>query len=293
MIVSMTGFGKANCKLQRNLITIEIKSVNSKQLDLYFKLPNFIKEKENDFRTLITQKTIRGKVEVSCYLNEANYLPEKETEQINKPLLKQYFTELKKLDKELNANTPNLLELALNMPNVINSNNSNTLTATDEAKIIKTFKDALQKFTQHRKEEGKKLEKDLLLHIKNLNTLLKKVEQEDKKRLPQIKNSLLNKLEQAVQIHTIDNNRLEQELIYYLGRNDITEEKVRLKTHLDYFIKTCNEDTPGRKLAFISQEIGREINTIGSKANYAEIQKLVVEMKDELEKIKEQLNNVL
>jgi uncharacterized protein (TIGR00255 family) len=293
MIVSMTGFGKANCKLQRNLITIEIKSVNSKQLDLYFKLPNFIKEKENDFRTLITQKTIRGKVEVSCYLNEANYLPKKETEQINKPLLKQYFTELKKLDKELNANTPNLLELALNMPNVINSNNSNTLTATDEAKIIKTFKDALQKFTQHRKEEGKKLEKDLLLHIKNLNTLLKKVEQEDKKRLPQIKNSLLNKLEQAVQIHTIDNNRLEQELIYYLGRNDITEEKVRLKTHLDYFIKTCNEDTPGRKLAFISQEIGREINTIGSKANYAEIQKLVVEMKDELEKIKEQLNNVL
>jgi uncharacterized protein (TIGR00255 family) len=289
MILSMTGFGRSSVQLKSSKVNIEIKSVNSKQLDLNFRLNNLIRDKENDLRGLIAEFAERGKIDIAIFFENSSIVNDKI---INEELLKSYYKQLAKLDRELKSNSTNLLDLALKMPNVFD-NKSEELNDKDWKLILKAFKSALELFVKHRSDEGKSLEKDLMNRITGIEQLLKKVEGADKNRLPQIKNRLQKKLDDQIDKKQIDNNRFEQELIYFLERNDITEEKVRLKTHLDYFIKTCKEKAPGRKLGFISQEIGREINTIGSKANDAEIQKLVVQMKDELEKIKEQLNNVL
>jgi uncharacterized protein (TIGR00255 family) len=285
----MTGFGRSSVQLNSSKVNIEIKSVNSKQLDLNFRLNNLIRDKESDLRALIAELAERGKIDIAIFFENSSVVNDKI---INEELLKSYYKQLAKLDKELKSNSSNLLELALKMPNVFDSK-SEELNDKDWKLILKAFKSALDLFVKHRMEEGKSLEKDLMNRITSIEQLLKKVEGADKNRLPQIKARLQKKLDEQIDKKQIDNNRFEQELIYFLERNDITEEKVRLKTHLDYFIKTCKEKAPGRKLGFITQEIGREINTVGSKANDAEIQKLVVQMKDELEKIKEQLNNVL
>lgn len=289
MILSMTGFGRSSVLVNNTKVNVEIKSVNSKQLDLNFRLNNLVRDKEAEFRTLLSDKAERGKIDIAVFFENNNANTEKT---FNKDLVKNYYKELLKLDKELKANTGNLLEMAFKFPNVFD-NKVEELSDKEWKVILKLFKEALEAFVKHRIEEGKSLEKDLNLRLKNIELLLKKVELADKNRMPQIKARLQKKLEENLDKKQIDQNRFEQELIYFLERNDITEEKVRLKTHCDYFLKTCKENAPGRKLGFIAQEIGREINTIGSKANDAEIQKIVVQMKDELEKIKEQLNNVL
>jgi len=289
MIVSMTGFGRATCQISQKTLVIEMKSVNSKQLDLSFRLNPLIREQETEFRNLLSEKAQRGKIDVVVYFENTNQAT---TKTINTKTVKAYYKELMLLEKELKSKSNNLLEIALTLPGIFDEA-TDGLPDKDKKTVTKTFMQALQMFIKHREHEGKQLEKDLLFRIKNIETLLNKTEKEDKNRLPEIKKRIQKKLEESIEKSKIDNNRFEQELIYFLERNDITEEKIRLKTHCDYFLQTTKEKFSGRKLAFICQEIGREINTIGSKANHAPIQKLVVEMKDELEKIKEQLNNVL
>ena len=284
----MTGFGKASAKLSSFNINIEIKSVNSKQFDLNLKMPGTLRELENEYRQIISQIVERGKVDVFIRLESA----QGNSEFVNTKLAKAYHEELKKLCKVLKLDDKNLLEHVLKLPELYQNKEQN-LSKSDLVKVSETLKKALNDFSIHRRDEGKELEKDIVSRVKQISALLKVVEKVDITRAPKIREKIKTKISELVKKDDIDNNRLEQEIIFYLERNDITEEKIRLQTHCDYFIKTAKENSSGRKLAFIAQEIGREINTIGSKANDAELQMLVVQMKDELEKIKEQLNNIL
>lgn len=288
MMVSMTGYGKSSVRLGKSNLSIEVKSVNSKQLDLNLKMPGVLRDAENGFRTLIAKAIERGKADVYIRLEGDNG----NSEYINTSLAKAYHNELKSLCKTLKIESSDLLAHVLKLPDLY-QNKEKELTKAELKKAEDTLKVALKAFIMFRKAEGKELEKDILGRVKKIAALLKKVEEADAKRTTKLKERLRLKVLELGENVKIDQNRFEQELIYYLERNDITEEKVRLQSHCDYFIKTSAEESCGRKLGFISQEIGREINTIGSKSNDADMQKLVVEMKDELEKIKEQLNNIL
>lgn len=285
----MTGFGKATCKLSDKTIQIEIKSVNSKQADINMRMPSLLRNQEQAYRTLLLEQAERGKIDVGLWVEET---AETVTTIINKEAATAYYKELKQLAKELKQNDSELLSIILRQPDVMQSKPAE-LSDADAKKIIQTFKQALVAFNKHRESEGKALEKDLTARVNTIAQLLKKVEVADKKRIPAIRERIQKNLEKHISKDKIDITRFEHELIFYIERNDITEEKVRLKTHCDYFIATMKEPASGRKLAFIAQELGREINTIGSKANDSDMQKLVVQMKDELEKIKEQLNNIL
>lgn len=291
MIKSMTGFGLATAELGNAKITVEIKSLNSKFLELNLKLPKPYSDKELPLRNLLTKEIERGKVSANINIERNEEL--KKGASINQALLKQYYQQLKSLDEELGAKTENLLQVALNFPEVI----SFTEDAADEQEwstIHNTISLALQNFNQFRLDEGAALKIDLQLRIDNIMANFKKIDELDPQRVPVIKNRLTEFLEQTVGKVNVDQNRFEQELIYYIDKLDISEEKTRLQNHCTYFIKSLNtSDGNGKKLAFISQEIGREINTMGAKANDAQIQQLVVGMKEELEKIKEQLLNVL
>ena len=287
MIKSMTGFGKASVAQKGKKITVEIRSLNSKQLDLNLRFSSYYREKENEIRQEISKIAERGKIDFSIYSEQNTHAA---TVTINRKLAKAYHKELHSLAKELKADDEDILSLILKMPDVFKGEKEEM---TDkEWKLVKScINKAINEFSKFRSDEGKTLGKDLTKRISSISKLLQDVIALDEKRIPSVRERLQKGVDEFKE--KIDQNRFEQELIYYIEKLDITEEKVRLKTHLDYFLKTMNEDSSGRKLGFITQEIGREINTIGSKANDAPIQKLVVQMKDELEKIKEQINNVL
>lgn len=287
----MTGFGKAASEIPGKKITVEIRSLNSKQLDLNVRMPYFYKEKELELRADIARQIERGKVDLNIYSESTQ---ETAAVALNKDLAKVYYNELKTLAKDLNENETDLLSLAIKMPDVMKAEREVVELDEAEWKQVKVAIDkAVEAFQKFRDDEGKTLSNEFDSRIGIINKLLAEVVSLDAARVENIKKRIKTNIEEVIESSKIDQNRFEQEMIYYIEKLDITEEKLRLKTHLDYFIATMKEPAAGRKLGFISQEIGREINTIGSKANDANVQKLVVQMKDELEKIKEQMLNVL
>ena len=291
MIKSMTGYGKANGNFNEKSITVEIRSVNSKQLDINSRIPYIYKEKEIEMRNEIARIAERGKIDF--FITIEQNAPDKPVK-INNNLLKNYFNQIKVAAKELKIPvTEQSLIAALRLPEILKTEITE-LTELEWKVLLKCLKDSLSLFDKFRKQEGHALEKDLLNRLELILRYLSELKQFEISRIDRIKERLQKNLNEFIPAGNIDNNRFEQEVIYFLEKLDFTEEKIRLKNHCDYFLKTMNqEDSQGRKLSFIVQEMGREINTIGSKANDSEIQKFVVMMKDELEKIKEQTLNVL
>ncbi len=287
---SMTGYGKASREMNGKKFTVEIRSLNSRQLDLNLRIPSAYREVEADFRSLATALIQRGKADISVSLdNTADSKPET---RIDKELVKYYYSELRQLSTELNEKENDLLALVFRMPEVVTT--SSVSASEDEVLMLKELvNEAAGSFDDFRKTEGATLKKDMLSRVQLIMNYLNEIEPFENERTDNVRARLMKAIEEHVGKEKIDHDRFEQELIFYIEKLDITEEKTRLKTHCDYFSKTSDEDGSGRKLGFISQEMGREINTIGSKANHAEMQKKVVQMKDELEKIKEQLNNIL
>ena len=285
MIYSMTGYGKSVLQLPTKKITIELKSLNSKNLDLNARMPSIYREKELAIRKILADKLVRGKVDFSIYVETT---AEDTSTQINTPVVKQYMTQLKNV---VNADDLDLLKMAVRFPDALNTVREEI--NDEEWKAIEAgIFSAIEDLTKHRLNEGKVLEIDFNNRVVAIETLLEKVITIDPERIEGVRERLQKGVEELREKY--DENRFEQELVYYIEKFDITEEKVRLKNHLNYFTESINsKDSNGKKLGFISQEMGREINTIGSKSNYAPMQQLVVQMKDELEKIKEQLLNVL
>jgi uncharacterized protein (TIGR00255 family) len=289
MIQSMTGFGKASKELPNLNIQVEIKSLNSKGIDLGLRMPSVYREKEMELRSEISKILERGKVDVSINIESKT---EDAGVKINVPLATTYYNQLKELAISLNENDKSLLSEVLRMPDVI-KNEKRELDEEEWKHVKETLMIAIKDMQGFRKEEGQSIERDFTKQLNSILDRLAEIEVVDPKRVENIKSRISKNLSEYIPVESIDKNRFEQELIYYIEKIDINEEKVRLKTHCHYFLTTMKEPASGRKLNFIAQEIGREINTIGSKANDATIQKLVVLMKDELEKIKEQTNNVL
>ncbi len=284
MIQSMTGFGKSVFSLPDKHISIEIKSLNSKSIDINTRIPLAYREKELEFRKLIAEQLLRGKVDFSIFVeNIGNQTPST----INQNIVKSYIEQMRSI---VDGDPVELLKMAVRMPDAL-QNSTESISEEELAAIMSHIQLAITDLQAFRTQEGKVLERDFVLRIGNIEQLLQEVEALDGERLSLIR----ERLEKAVaDIKNVDANRFEQELIFYLEKLDITEEKIRLRKHLDYFLETLHsDDSNGRKLSFIAQEIGREVNTLGSKANFAHIQQLVVQMKDELEKIKEQVLNVL
>lgn len=286
MIQSMTGFGKASLQLPTKKITVEIKSLNSKGLDLNTRMPSVFREMELGLRNQISQRLERGKVDFSLYVEVTG---EETTSKINVPIVKGYINQMKAVIP--NADETELMKMAVRMPDALKTERDEI--DENEWKQIQTVIDeALENITNFRKDEGASLEKEFQLRIANIEKLMNEAVSYDAERIETVKTRLRTALDELKV--NVDENRFEQELIFYLEKYDITEEKVRLSNHLNYFLETLNgTEANGRKLGFITQEMGREINTMGSKSNHTEMQKLVVMMKDELEKIKEQVLNVL
>ncbi len=291
MILSMTGFGKGVCELPNKKVSIEIKSLNSKQLDLNTRLPNLYREKEIEVRTQVGKRLTRGKVDLGFYVEAAT--SDKITK-INHQVIKNYHGQLKEITSELGlSDNTDFLKVIMPLPDTVKVE----LAELDESEwkaISAAIEDAIEDIISFRKSEGKALELDIRERISIIGDLLKEVPKFETQRIDKIKTRIKDNLDEIAQRTQIDENRFEQEIIFYLEKLDVTEEKVRLDNHLKYFIETLEaNDIVGKKLGFITQEIGREINTLGSKANDADIQKIVIRMKDELEKIKEQILNVL
>ncbi|MDA0178093.1 Protein YicC [Mesoflavibacter sp. HG96] len=285
MIYSMTGYGKSVLQLPTKKITIELKSLNSKNLDLNARMPSIYREKELEVRKNIANKLVRGKVDFSIYVETT---ADDTSTQINTPVVKQYMQQLKEV---VNGDDTELLKMAVRFPDALNTVREE-IDENEWSQINTEINTAINALNEHRLDEGKVLEADFNARIKNIADLLNQVIAIDPERIEGVRERLKKGIEELKEKY--DENRFEQELVYYIEKFDITEEKVRLNNHLNYFTESINSpDSNGKKLGFISQEIGREINTIGSKSNYAPMQQLVVQMKDELEKIKEQLLNVL
>jgi uncharacterized protein (TIGR00255 family) len=289
MIKSMTGYGKMESTIKGKHVSIEVRSLNSKGLDVSTRMPGVYREKELSVRNLVADKLERGKIDLSVFVESAEGV---RGTQINKEVVKNYYSQLKTISKSIKEEPDDLLGIIMRLPDVMKAEREE-FDESEWKQIVKLIDSAIENLDVFRVKEGKSLENDLRMRINLIQKALTKVSADDNNRIVAIREKIRKGIEEMVAKDKIDNNRFEQELIYYIEKLDITEEKVRLKTHLDFFLKTMSEDASGKKLGFISQEIGREINTIGSKANDADIQKIVVEMKDELEKIKEQLNNVL
>ena len=286
MIQSMTGFGKASLQLPTKKITVEIKSLNSKGLDLNTRMPSVFREMELGLRNQISQRLERGKVDFSLYVEVTG---EETTSKINVPIVNGYMNQMKAVLP--NADETELLKMAVRMPDALKTERDE-IDANEWKQIQSVIDEALENIANFRKDEGASLEKEFQLRIANINNLMNEAVSYDAERVETVKTRLRTALEELKV--NVDENRFEQELIFYLEKYDITEEKVRLGNHLNYFLDTLNGmEANGRKLGFITQEMGREINTMGSKSNHTEMQKLVVMMKDELEKIKEQVLNVL
>lgn len=295
MISSMTGFGKATVAKDRKLITVEIKSVNSKQLDLIIRMPSLFRDEETSLRNRISPELERGKVDLTVTIT--NVSGESDLV-INSELLKNYKNQLSELSQSLNIESPqDWLPLLLRLPEAFTNPNSEANEEEKEA-LNNASQLALEAFKGFRLQEGRKLYEFFFEKTERIRYLLSEIEKFECQRVPKIREKLESQLQKLTTVE-YDKGRLEQELIYYIEKLDITEEKVRLQSHLDYFDETLGEpDSPdvsgkGKKLGFIAQEMGREINTMGSKSNDAEMQKIVVMMKDELEQIKEQVFNVL
>lgn len=285
MIQSMTGYGKEVVQLPSKTITIEIKSLNSKGLDLNTRVPSAYREKELEIRDLLAKSLQRGKIDFSLYIEVTG---EDVTTKLNESAVKQY---IKQLANVVNGDPVELLKMAVRMPDALKTEREE-IDEKEYDTILKGVDKALEAINEYRTDEGLVLENDFLERSKTISKLLEEVIALDPERIDGVKERLRKAVADLKE--KVDENRFEQELIYYLEKYDITEEKVRLKNHLDYFEQALNShDSNGKKLGFITQEIGREINTIGSKANYAPMQQVVVQMKDELEKIKEQALNVL
>ncbi|MBF0596498.1 YicC family protein [Faecalibacter sp. WQ 117] len=282
----MTGYGKAVLELPEKKVTIEVRSLNSKTLDLNTRIPSFYREKELEVRNIISEKIQRGKVDFMMMV-ELN--PAARTQKLNAELIKSYIADFKKITPDVTE--ADLLPVVMRMPDVMNYSQDDLSTEEWNA-IRETILEAVNALNTYRQDEGKVLEKELISYVEKILHNLTLVEPFEGERIETIKDRFNKKLEDAKA--DIDQNRYEQELIYFFEKLDITEEKVRLKNNCEYFIKEIHEaGSNGKKLGFISQEIGREINTLGSKSNHSEMQKIVVQMKDELEKIKEQSLNIL
>lgn len=290
MIQSMTGFGKAEGQLASKKVSIQLKSLNSKQADVSVKVPSSFKEKELAYRKIIADELKRGKIEMYLSYESA------ETEssyKIDKTVFKSYYSQLLELENQLHIKSEELFSSILKLPEVVKSNEEE-LASAEWKKVETILIEAINDLIKFRLDEGKSLENDLKSHINSIESLLEQALKYEHERTEIVRNRLSSNLEDSAQKEKINEDRFEQEMIYYMEKYDISEEKVRLKAHCDYFKKTMLEkEGQGKKLGFISQEIGREINTLGSKANHSEMQKLVVQMKDQLEKIKEQVLNVL
>lgn len=286
MIQSMTGYGKSVLQLPTKKVTIEIKSLNSKNLDMNTRMPSYYKEKDLYIRKLIAKVLIRGKVDISLFVENTG---EETSTRINEVVVSQYIKQLQSINT--NATEADCLSVAMRLPDTTKTTKEDL--DQDEWEAIEShLQIALENIVTYRNDEGKVLEDDSVKRIAIISNLLEEVLAMDPERIAGVKERLRKGIADLKE--KVDENRFEQELVYYIEKYDITEEKVRLKNHLEYFISAVNsEESNGKKLGFIGQEIGREINTIGSKSNYAPMQKLVVQMKDELEKIKEQLLNVL
>jgi uncharacterized protein (TIGR00255 family) len=285
MIYSMTGYGKSVLQLPTKKVTIELKSLNSKSLDLNARMPSIYREKELIIRKLLADTLERGKIDFSIYVEAT---AEDTSTQINTPVVKQYMEQLRQV---VDGDPIELLKMAVRFPDALNTVREE-IDENEWELIQNEINVAIKDLINHRLNEGEVLEKDFNQRIALIDDLLEQVMAMDPERIIGVRERLLKGVEELKDKY--DENRFEQELVYYIEKFDITEEKVRLKNHLNYFIDSINsDDSNGKKLGFISQEMGREINTIGSKSNYAPMQQLVVQMKDELEKIKEQLLNVL
>lgn len=291
MIQSMTGFGRATCDLAEKVVVIEIKTLNSKQLDLNLRIPTQYREKEMDLRNELVNRLKRGKVDVNV---NVEYKEGRQAIQINSVNIMNYYRQLKALSDQMGiSSTDSLLQAIIRLPDaVIAEKEIPDAEEWDKFQVAFTF--AIDELEQYRNQEGKALSFDILNRINLIETLLTQVEPFEQERENTIRTKLNSSLLEFIPQESLDKNRFEQELIYYLEKFDISEEKTRLKHHCQYFAEVMKEpDQVGRKLGFVAQEIGREINTIGSKANHSGIQKIVVMMKDELEKVKEQLMNIL
>lgn len=292
MLKSMTGFGKASTEYQDKKITIEIKSLNSKQCDINVRTPQQYREKELVLRNEIQQKLNRGKVDLSIWVDGGD---SDKNVQFNESLIKEYYQQLEKTSKLINQPLENeqVMQIIMRLPDVLKTE----LKELDDEEwkvILQTTDAAIKQLNEFRVQEGKVLENDFKKRIERIVDALNQIKPFEKERIEKIRERINQNLNEFIENQDVDKNRFEQEIIFYLEKFDITEEKVRLRNHTAYFLETIEkEEQAGKKLGFISQEIGREINTIGSKANHAEIQKIVVQMKDELEKIKEQLLNIL
>jgi uncharacterized protein (TIGR00255 family) len=292
MIKSMTGFGQASLNKDELNLVVEVKSLNSKFFDVSLRLPRLFSEKELEVRNMLSDKLERGKISVNIELQQSGKAEVRQ--QYNEELFVAYYAELKKLADKTMSNYDGLFELALNSPDVIVGGGKEELSPAVWESLQKLIAEALTKCDQFRITEGKALEGKLAEYIKAIGDGLKRCEELDPQRIERVRARIKGNLVEFLGNEGIDMNRLEQELIFYIEKLDIHEERVRLSTHLNYFLKLLGEpQSNGKKLGFMAQEIGREINTIGSKANDAEIQRSVVMMKEELEKVKEQLGNVL
>ena len=286
MIQSMTGFGKATLQLSNKKITVEVKSLNSKGLDLNVRMPSVYREMELGLRNVIAQKLERGKIDFSIYIEVTG---EETSSKINVPIVKGYINQMKAVIP--NADETELMKMAVRMPDALKTERDE-IDENEWNEIMKVVEEALKNIASFRIDEGKSLENEFVSRIENIRNYMNQAVSMDAERIETVKTRLRTALDELVA--NVDENRFEQELIFYLEKYDITEERVRLENHLNYFIETiAGTEANGRKLGFITQEIGREINTMGSKSNHSEMQKLVVMMKDELEKIKEQVLNVL
>lgn len=294
MLQSMTGFGSATVENAKISVTVEIKSLNSKFFDIYCRIPRTYSEREIEIRNILTQELERGKVEFTM-----NVTPRDESGAatvVNRPLIKAYFKDLKATANELGfePSPTELLRMASMMPNAYNTDATSEVDAKAEWDLMKSaVNQAIAKCKEFRTQEGRNTATKFEDYIQNIANLLSQVEEQDPKRIPVVRERIEKAVAEWSSSDTFDKNRFEQELIYYVEKFDISEEKVRLKNHLEYFVQELKIASNGKKLNFIAQEIGREVNTIGSKANDSIIQRLVVQMKDELEKIKEQTMNIV
>ncbi|MEM7160845.1 MAG: YicC/YloC family endoribonuclease [Bacteroidota bacterium] len=289
MVLSMTGYGRAEGSIEEKKIIVELRSLNSKQLDVYFKIPSEYKEKELAFRSFINTEIRRGKVE--CIITCSGGTNKKAA--LNKSMARIYFNEIKSLEKELEFKTIDYTSVLVRMPEMMQTE----IAEIDDSEwelVSNLVQEAAKKLTGFRKDEGEKLEKDLTQSIANITSLLSTIQPISEERIELVKTRIRSALEKTIDKENVDETRFEQELIYYIEKMDVNEEFVRLSSHLKYFSETLAlNDSNGKKLGFITQEMGREINTLGAKSYNAEMQKIVVEMKDNLERIKEQVLNVL
>lgn len=291
MIQSMTGFGKATCEYGNKKIVVEVKSLNSKQMDLSTRISGLYREKDIEIRNELSQKLERGKIDLSLYVDNAG---KESVSQINQSVVESYYQQIKTLSENIGIDMPvNWFDVLLRLPDTMKTETVE-LDVNEWVEIKKTIAVAIEQLTIFRIQEGKSLEAVFTAKIAHITQLLDQVAPFEAERVERIKNRLDENLLALSDKIDYDKNRLEQELIFYIEKLDVNEEKVRLRNHLEYFTETMqHEKSPGKKLGFIAQEIGREVNTLGSKANHSEMQKIVVLMKDDLEQIKEQVLNVL